>query len=588
MKLLNRTHTCGELNRHHVDETVILDGWINSHRDLGSLVFLDLRDRWGITQVTFNEDDTAPDVFQHAKALRDWDVIRVSGKVRPRPSNMVNKNMETGDIEVEAKTMTLLNKTEPLPINIDEAATVSEDLRLKYRYLDLRRRSLQDALMLRHRLAMSTRNYLDKLGFMEVETPFLTRSTPEGARDYVVPSRVQRGRFFALPQSPQLFKQLLMVAGFDRYFQFVKCFRDEDLRADRQPEFTQIDMELSFVTEEDIFSIVEGMMVEMGKIGGIAVETPFSRMTYREAMSRFGSDKPDIRFDMQLKDIKGLVTGSGFKVFDAVAESGGEIKALLVKDCAGYSRKQISDLETIARSYGAKGLAWMKKSADGLASPILKFIGEDRAEAVFEAVEGGEGDLVLIVADTFEVTCTSLGALRTHLGQALGLIPEKTFSFVWVTDFPMFEWDEEEKRYTAVHHPFTAPKEDQIHLLEENPAKIQAQAYDIALNGFEIGGGSIRTHDMAVQKKVFETIGISEEEAEAKFGFLLSALKLGAPPHGGIAFGFDRIAMIFSRAESIREVIAFPKTTSASCLMTGSPSNIDEKQLKELGLKVME
>jgi len=311
-------------------------------------------------------------------------------------------------------------------------------------------------------------------------------------------------------------------------------------------------------------------------------------MTYREAMSRFGSDKPDIRFDMQLKDIKTLVTGAGFKVFDTVAENGGEIKALLVKGCAGYSRKQISDLETIARSYGAKGLAWMKKSADGLASPILKFIGEDRSEAVFEALEGGEGDLILIVADTFEITCTSLGALRSHLGQALGLIPEKMFSFVWVTDFPMFEWDEEEKRYTAVHHPFTAPKEDQIHLLEENPAKIQAQAYDIALNGFEIGGGSIRTHDMAVQKKVFETIGISEEEAEAKFGFLLSALKLGAPPHGGIAFGFDRIAMIFSRAESIREVIAFPKTTSASCLMTGSPSDIDEKQLKELGLKVME
>ncbi len=566
----------------------MLDGWINSHRDLGSLVFLDLRDRWGITQVTFNEDDTAPDVFQRAKSLRDWDVIQVTGKVRHRPSNMVNKAMKTGEIEVEAGKVTLLNKTEPLPINIDEAATVSEDLRLKYRYLDLRRRSLQDALMLRHRLAMATRNYLDSLGFMEVETPFLTRSTPEGARDYVVPSRVQRGRFFALPQSPQLFKQLLMVAGFDRYFQFVKCFRDEDLRADRQPEFTQIDMELSFVTEEDIFSIVEGMMVEIGKVGEIAVKTPFPRMTYREAMSRFGSDKPDIRFDMELADIMSLVTGAGFKVFDTVAENGGEIRAILARGCAGYSRKQISDLESIAKSYGAKGLAWIKKSADGLASPILKFMGEDRANAVFEALEGGEGDLVLIVADNFEITCTALGALRSHLGNALDLIPEKIFSFVWVTDFPMFEWDEDEKRYTAVHHPFTAIKENQLHLLDENPARIEARAYDIALNGLEIGGGSIRTHDMTIQKKVFETIGISEEEAEAKFGFLLSALKLGAPPHGGIAFGFDRIAMIFSRADSIREVIAFPKTTSANCLMTGSPAGIDENQLKELGLKVEE
>ncbi len=586
MKLKNRTHNCGELNRHQVGETVRLNGWINSHRDLGSLVFLDLRDRWGITQITFNEDDTPPNVFQQAKALRDWDVIRISGTVQPRPSNMVNKNMKTGAIEVAAKELTLLNKTAPLPINIDEAATVSEDLRLKYRYLDLRKRSLQNALMLRHRLAMATRNYLDKLEFLEVETPFLTRSTPEGARDYVVPSRVQKGRFFALPQSPQLFKQLLMVAGFDRYFQFVKCFRDEDLRADRQPEFTQIDMELSFVTEEDIFSIVEGMMVEMGKVAGIAVRPPFPRMSYREAMARYGSDKPDIRFEMELKDIKSLVSGAGFKVFDSVAETGGEIKALLAEGCAGYSRKQISELEAIAKSYGAKGLAWIKKTDDGFSSPILKFIGETRAKAVFEKMEGKSGDLVLIVADNFEITCTSLGALRTHLGHALNRIPEKTFSFVWVTDFPMFEWDTEEQRYVAVHHPFTAPKEDQLALLDENPAKMEARAYDLALNGFEIGGGSIRTHDMAIQKKVFEIIGISESEAEAKFGFLLNALKLGAPPHGGVAFGFDRIAMIFSRADSIREVIAFPKTTSASCLMTGSPSEIDSAQLKELGLRM--
>ena len=417
-----------------------------------------------------------------------------------------------------------------------------------------------------------------------METPFLTRSTPEGARDYVVPSRVHPGRFFALPQSPQLFKQLLMVAGYDRYFQFVKCFRDEDLRADRQPEFTQIDMEMSFVTEEDIFSIVEGMMVEMGKVSDIEVKTPFVRMTYREAMSRFGSDKPDIRFELELVDVADAVSGSGFKVFDSVAESGGEIRAIRVPGCAGYSRKQITDLENVAKAYGAKGLAWVKWTQEGFNSPILKFIGEDRAAKLFEDLGGERGDLALMVADTFDTTCTALGAVRSRLGRDLKLIPENTYRFVWVTDFPMFEFDEEEDRWVAVHHPFTAPEPEQTGKLVSDPGSVTARAYDIALNGFEIGGGSIRTHDRETQQRVFEAIGIEEQEAEEKFGFLLNALKYGAPPHGGIAFGFDRIAMIFTNQDSIRDVIAFPKTTRAACLMTEAPADIDDRQLEELGI----
>ncbi len=585
MKLTNRTHHCGQLNGSNIGEIVLLNGWINSHRDLGSLVFLDIRDRWGITQVTFNEDDTPADVFKRAKALRDWDVIRVGGTVQSRPDDMINRNMPTGEIELAANAVELLNKTAPLPINIDENATVSEDLRLKYRFLDLRRKPLQDALRLRHRLAMAVRNYLDGQDFMEVETPFLTRSTPEGARDYVVPSRVHPGSFYALPQSPQLFKQLLMVSGYDRYFQFVKCFRDEDLRADRQPEFTQIDIEMSFVNEEDIFTMVEGMMVEMGKVADVTVTAPFPRMTYREAMERFGSDKPDLRYAMELKDVKDAVVGSGFKVFDGVAASGGEIRALLAEGCAGYSRKQITDLETVAKSFGAKGLAWVKWTEEGFNSPILKFIGEDRAAGLFETMGGRQGDLVLLVADNFTVTCSALGAVRVELARQLELVDPKQFAFVWVTEFPMFEYDADEDRWVAVHHPFTSPKTEHMDMLESRPGEVLARAYDIALNGYEIGGGSIRTHDLATQKIVFKSIGIHEAEAEEKFGFLLNALKLGAPPHGGIAFGFDRIAMIFNGHDSIRDVIAFPKTTSASCLMTESPAPIDDRQLAELKLK---
>ncbi len=584
MKLINRTHTCGELTGKNEGEMVKLSGWINSHRDLGSLVFFDLRDRWGITQITVDENDG--EVFEKAKTLRNWDVVSVDGIVRKRPENMVNKNLKTGEIEVAATNIILLNKTEPLPINIDEKANVSEELRLKYRYLDLRRYPLQSKLILRHKIALSVRNFLDKKGFIEVETPMLTKSTPEGARDYIVPSRIHRGKFYALPQSPQLFKQLLMISGFDRYFQIVKCFRDEDLRADRQPEFTQIDMEMSFVEEEDVFSIVEGMMVEICKVAGYEIETPFKRMTFKEAMERFGSDKPDIRFSMELKEISDTVCGSGFKVFDSVKESGGVIKAILVKGGAEYSRKNIKDFEDFVKPYGAKGLAWFKWTDDGFNSPILKFLGEEKAKALFEKMGGEKGDIVFIVADTFETACTSLGALRLKIAKERNLIPENTLSFVWVTDFPMFEWDEEEKRYVAMHHPFTSPKKEHIELLESEPSKVMARAYDLALNGFEIGGGSIRTHNMEVQKKVFKAIGLSEKEAEEKFGFFLNALKLGAPPHGGIAFGLDRIAMILAGGESIRDVIAFPKTTSAMCLMTESPSNIDTKQLEELGIEV--
>ncbi|BBB33134.1 aspartyl-tRNA synthetase [Thermotomaculum hydrothermale] len=586
MKLINRTHTCGELTAKNEGEMVKLCGWINSHRDLGSLVFFDLRDRWGITQVTLDENDG--EVFEKAKSLRNWDVVSVDGIVQKRPENMVNKGMTTGEIEVKATDVKLLNKTEALPINIDENAKVSEELRLKYRYLDLRRYPLQNKLILRHKVALAVRNYLNEKGFVEVETPMLTKSTPEGARDYVVPSRIHTGKFYALPQSPQLFKQLLMISGFDRYFQIVKCFRDEDLRADRQPEFTQIDMEMSFVEEEDVFSVVEGMMKEICKVAGFEIETPFKRMTYKEAMEKYGSDKPDIRFGMELNEISDIVCGAGFKVFDSVKENNGVIKAILVKGGAEYSRKNIKDFEDIAKSYGAKGLAWFKWTNEGFNSPILKFIGEERAEKLFEKLNGEKGDIVFIVADTFETACTSLGALRVKIAKERNLIPENTLSFVWITYFPMFEWDEEEKRYVAMHHPFTSPKREHLDLLDKDPSKVMARAYDLALNGFEIGGGSIRTHNMEIQKKVFKAIGLSDKEAEEKFGFFLQALKLGAPPHGGIAFGLDRIVMILANGESIRDVIAFPKTTSATCLMTESPSSIDKRQLEELKIKITE
>ncbi len=584
MKLINRTHTCGELSGKNEGEMVKLCGWINSHRDLGSLVFFDLRDRWGITQITVDENDR--EVFEKAKTLRNWDVVSVDGIVIKRPEDMVNKNLSTGEIEIKATNLTLLSKTEPLPINIDEKAKVSEEMRLKYRYLDLRRYPLQKNLVLRHKIALAVRNFLDKKGFLEIETPMLTKSTPEGARDYVVPSRIHRGKFYALPQSPQLFKQLLMISGFDRYFQIVKCFRDEDLRADRQPEFTQIDMEMSFVEEEDVFSIVEEMMVEICKAAGFEIETPFKRMSYHEAMERYGSDKPDIRFKMELKDISDIVCGAGFKVFDSVKESCGVIKAILVKGGAEYSRKNIKDFEDYAKSFGAKGLAWFKWTDEGFNSPILKFLGEEKVKAVFEKLEGTKGDIVFVVADKFETACTSLGALRVKIAKERGIVPENTLSFVWITDFPMLEWDEEEKRYVAMHHPFTSPKKEHIDLLEKEPGKVLARAYDLALNGSEIGGGSIRTHNMEIQKRVFKAIGLSEKEAEEKFGFFLQALKLGAPPHGGIAFGLDRIVTILSGGESIRDVIAFPKTTSATCLMTDSPSTIDERQLNELGISL--
>lgn len=583
MKLINRTHNCGELSAKNKNEKVKLCGWINSSRDLGSLVFLDLRDRWGITQIVFSEDEN-PELYKKAKTLRNWDVIEVEGEVGLRPGNMINKDMKTGDVEISGLSIKLFNKTQPLPISIDEDSKVSEELRLKYRFLDLRRKTLQNNLKLRHKVAFAVRNYMNNLDFLEIETPILTKSTPEGARDYVVPSRVHQGKFYALPQSPQLFKQLLMVSGFDRYFQIVKCFRDEDLRADRQPEFTQIDVEMSFVTEEDIYSMVEGMMVDVCKAAEIEVNIPFERLTYKNAMLNYGSDKPDVRFDLKLHDVKDIVCGAGFKVFDDVKENGGEIRAIGIKGCADYSRKQLKELEDIAKAYGAKGLAYLKWMEDGLNSPILKFIGEDKAKELFNALNVEKGDLILIVADNFDVTCNSLGALRTYFGKTLNLFSKSDFKFVWVTDFPMFQWDEEEKRYVAVHHPFTAPNKEFEENLMENAKVATARAYDIALNGFEIGGGSIRIHQNDMQTKVFEAIGISKDEAEDKFGFLLSAFKHGAPPHGGIAFGLDRIAMILAGEESLREVIAFPKTTSANCLLTDSPSTISNVQKKELGI----
>jgi len=584
MKLINRSHNCGELVAKDKDKKVKLCGWINSHRDLGALIFMDLRDRWGITQVVFSEEENSK-LYKIAKTLRNWDVVEIEGIVALRPDNMKNKDMATGEVEINGINVKLLNKTEPLPIGIEENSKVSEELRLKYRFLDLRRQKLQKNIKLRHKIALAVRNYLNKMDFLEIETPMLTKSTPEGARDYVVPSRVHQGNFYALPQSPQLFKQMLMVSGFDRYFQIVKCFRDEDLRADRQPEFTQIDIEMSFVTEEDIYSMVEGMMVDIGKAGEIDVKVPFDRITYKNAMLTYGSDKPDVRFGLKLIDVKEIVCDAGFKVFDSVKEAGGEIRAIGVENCATYSRKNIKELEDVAKSFGAKGLAYIKWTEEGLNSPILKFIGEEKAFKLFEALNIGKGDLILIVADNFDVTCNSLGAVRSHLGKALNLIPENSFEFIWVTDFPMFQWDEDANRYVAVHHPFTAPNPEYVKDLLGSAKEATARAYDIALNGYEIGGGSIRIHENEMQKNVFKAIGMTESEADDKFGFLLSAFKHGAPPHGGIAFGLDRIAMIFAGEESLREVIAFPKTTSATCLLTDSPSSISDLQKKELGIK---
>ncbi len=580
-----RTHYCGQLTAQHIGSEVCLMGWVQRRRDHGGLIFIDLRDREGIVQLAL-DPDRDPEAHQKADKVRGEYVIAVRGHVSPRPEGTVNPKMKTGEVEIEVHELRVLNTAKTPPFMIDEYSDVAENTRLKYRYLDLRRPALQHNLMLRHQVTRVVREYFSGEGFLEIETPFLTKSTPEGARDYLVPSRVSQGMFYALPQSPQLFKQILMVSGFDRYMQIVKCFRDEDLRADRQPEFTQIDCEMSFVDREDVMAVMEGMIARVFKEAiGVDVALPMARMTYAEVLSRYGVDNPDLRFGMELVEISELVRRSGFKVFADAVQWGGIVKAMNVKGGASLSRKDLDDLTEFVKIYGAKGLAWVKVNPDGWQSPITKFFTEEEVGKLNQAVGAEVGDLIVFVADSFKVANESLGRLRGHLGHKLGLIDKGTYKFVWVTDFPLLEWDGETRRHVAVHHPFTAPMDEDIPLLATEPGKARAKAYDLVLNGSEIGGGSIRIHDRAVQSKMFELMGIEEEEAKVKFGFLLEALEYGAPPHGGIAFGLDRLTMILAGTDSIRDVIAFPKTQKATCLMSEAPGEVDEKQLRELSLR---
>ena len=583
---MRRTHSCCELGADDIGTEVVLMGWVLRRRDHGGVIFIDLRDREGITQVVFNpEVDT--DIHAKAHAIRNEYVLAVRGKVDPRPDGMVNPNLHTGTIEVLVSELKILNPAKTPPFLIEDNIDVSENIRLKYRHLDLRRPQMQHNLKLRHKASASVRNYLNGRDFLDLETPFLTRSTPEGARDYLVPSRVNPGQFYALPQSPQIFKQLFMISGYDRYYQIVRCFRDEDLRADRQPEFTQIDIEMSFVGEEDVIETAEGMMAAVFKdVLGTELTTPFKRLTYEEAVGRYGLDKPDTRFEFELKDVSDIVGGSGFKVFSGAVEKGGIVKALNAKGCISFSRKEIDDLTDFVAVYRAKGMAWIKVKEDGWQSPIAKFFTDEEKKALAERIDMEPGDLIFFVADQSKIVNEALGNLRNHLGQKLGLIDEKQFNFLWVTRFPMFEYDEGEKRYQALHHPFTSPLEEDYGKLKDDPLAVQSRAYDLVLNGFEVGGGSIRIHQREIQEKVFDALGMDRQAFEDKFGFLLSALDSGAPPHGGIAIGFDRLVMLLCGESSIRDVIAFPKTQKAACLLTGAPSATSKQQLDELQLRL--
>ncbi|MGD9948677.1 MAG: aspartate--tRNA ligase [Desulfobulbus sp.] len=585
MGALRRTHTCNDLGTACLEQETILMGWVLRRRDHGGVIFIDLRDRWGITQVVFNPEVNA-EVHAKAHQLRSEWVIAIRGRVAKRPNEMENSKLATGAIEVLVDELRVLNSSETPPFPLDEDLEISDNLRLQYRYLDLRRPEIAKNLILRHQSLQTIRSYLNDNQFLEIETPMLTRSTPEGARDYLVPSRVHAGKFFALPQSPQLFKQILMIAGMDRYYQIVKCFRDEDLRADRQPEFTQIDMELSFVTEEEIITIVEGMIKTLFKSArGLDLQPPFNRMPYDEAIRRFGTDRPDTRFGLELIDLTEPLRGCGFKVFNTVIENGGVIKAINAKGCGGFSRKDLDDLTDYAGRFGARGMAWIKIKEEEWQSPITKFFNEQEIAAMSQALDAQPGDLILFGADKPKVVHQVLSELRLELARRLALVDENSFNFLWVTDFPLLEYDEEQKRYTAVHHPFTAPFEDHIDLLESDPGAVKSRAYDLVLNGNEIGGGSIRIHSPQMQEKVFKALGIEAEEAQEKFGFLLRALELGAPPHGGIAFGVDRLMMLLTGSSSIRDVIAFPKTQKATCPLTEAPSSVARKQLTELHLR---
>ncbi|MCD1161093.1 aspartate--tRNA ligase [Peribacillus frigoritolerans] len=584
--MFGRTYFNGEVTEAAIGEKVTLKGWVQKRRDLGGVIFIDLRDRSGVVQVVFNPDISA-DALATAEKIRNEYVLDIQGTVIKRDEANFNPNVTTGTVEVQAENVTILNEAKTPPFIIDERTDVSEDIRLKYRYLDLRRPAMFETLKMRNKTTKAIRDYLDGEGFLDIETPILTKSTPEGARDYLVPSRVHEGEFYALPQSPQIFKQLLMVSGFERYYQIARCFRDEDLRADRQPEFTQIDIETSFMSQEDIINTAENMMAKVMKdVKGLDVTLPFPRMTYNEAMSRYGSDKPDTRFGMELKDVSEIVKDSDFKVFTGAVASGGQVKAIVVKDGnADYSRKDIDGLAEFAAIYGAKGLAWLKVEEDGVKGPIAKFFAEDQEQLVSE-LEAELGDLILFVADKKGIVADALGALRIKLGKERGLIDQSKFNFLWVTDWPLLEYDEEEGRYYAAHHPFTMPFREDMDKLESDPASVRAQAYDLVLNGYELGGGSLRIFERDVQEKMFKVLGFSEEEANAQFGFLMDAFEYGTPPHGGIALGLDRMVMLLAGRTNLRDTIAFPKTASASDLLVDAPSTVSDKQLAELNLRL--
>lgn len=578
---MKRTNMCGELSKANEGQEVVLMGWVAKQRDLGGVSFVDLRDRTGIVQIVCN--DKAPHLG------REY-VVEVKGKVRLRNEDTVNANLLTGEIEIAAEEVNILSKAETPPFDIEEGSDTNEAVRLKYRYLDLRRPDMQRNIYLRHKITKIARDYFDENGFLEIETPMLTKSTPEGARDYLVPSRVNKGTFYALPQSPQIYKQILMVSGFDRYIQITRCFRDEDLRADRQPEFTQIDLEMSFVDREDVMTVNEGFIKRVVKeVQGKDIPVPFARMTYKEAMDRYGSDKPDTRFDMELVDLSDIVKNCGFQVFKNAVEAGGSVRAICVKGGAEkLSRRDLDGLTEFAKIYKAKGLAWIKLDNGEMNSPITKFLSEQEVEDILKAAGAEDGDVVLFVADKNSIVFDALGALRLEIGKRLGLIDEDKLNFLWVTEFPLLEYSEEEKRYVAVHHPFTSPMDEDIELLDSAPEKARAKAYDIVLNGTELGGGSIRIHRSELQQQMFKLLGFTEESAEARFGFLLEAFKYGTPPHGGIAYGLDRFAMLLTNSSSIREVIAFPKVQTASEVMSGAPDVVDKKQLDELHIKLME
>ncbi|MER2262650.1 MAG: aspartate--tRNA ligase [Psychrobacillus sp.] len=584
---MSRTHTSGQLNEQHIGESVQLIGWVQKRRDLGGLIFVDVRDRTGIVQVVFNPEISEA-ALQVANTLRNEFIIEVKGNVVARAENQINRNIPSGAIEDQAVEISIINEAKNPPFSIENQTDAGEDVRLKYRYLDLRRPVMYDTFKMRSDITKTVRRFLDDEGFLEVETPILTKSTPEGARDYLVPSRVHGGEFYALPQSPQLFKQLLMVGGFEKYYQIARCFRDEDLRADRQPEFTQIDMEMSFLSMDEILEMNERMMQKIMKdVKGVDVSIPFQRMDYDEAMARFGSDKPDVRFGLELTDLSEQVKDSSFKVFASAVEAGGQVKAINVKGAAdNYSRKDIDALGEYASRYGAKGLAWLKVDEEGIKGPIAKFFEGEAASTLIQTLDATAGDLLLFVADKKSVVADALGALRLKLGKDLKLIDESRYAFLWVVNWPLFEYDEKEGRYYAAHHPFTRPADEDLPLMETNPSQVKAQAYDLVLNGYELGGGSLRIYSREVQEKMFGILGFSDEEAKAQFGFLMEAFEYGTPPHGGVAFGLDRLVMLLSGRTNLRDTIAFPKTASASCLLTQAPSPVADAQLDELQLSL--